>query len=94
MHMKLHRFKMVKKVTAGAMAGDTPVEKNLNAYLTIKFISETYIPDDECLPEARHIISFKKKGLRGEIHRYIEEQFGTAPSPATVKEIIVLLQEK
>jgi hypothetical protein len=87
----MKNYSMVKKVTETTMAGGTPLEKRLNAYLTCKFISDSYIPDDECLPEARYILTLKKKGLRGELHKYLEYQFGTAPA-AVVKEIVGMLK--
>lgn len=40
-----------------SMAGDTALEKMLNAYLTSQFITKGEIPSDECLSEARLIIS-------------------------------------
>lgn len=39
------------------MAGDTPLEQMLNAYLTDHFILTFDIPADECLSEAKKIIA-------------------------------------
>jgi septal ring factor EnvC (AmiA/AmiB activator) len=38
------------------MAGDTDLEKKVNAYLTCQFVCFQDIPDDECLKETRHLI--------------------------------------
>lgn len=47
---------MVDPIFWQQMAGDTPLEKMLNSYLTTQFISKRTIPDDECLFEAQKII--------------------------------------
>jgi hypothetical protein len=39
------------------MAGDSSLQKQLNAYLTDRFISPRDMPPDECLTEAKAIIS-------------------------------------
>lgn len=39
------------------MAGVTPLEKMLNAYLTTQFISKMTVPPDECLSEAEKVIA-------------------------------------
>lgn len=38
------------------MAGDTALEKMLNAYLTSQFIGKRKLPVDECLSEARKVM--------------------------------------
>lgn len=42
------------------MAGDTDLEKKINSYLTINFITYKDIPADECLESARYIIRLIK----------------------------------
>jgi hypothetical protein len=39
------------------MAGDTDLEKMLNAYMTCQFILHKDVPADECLMEAKKIIA-------------------------------------
>lgn len=46
------------------MAGDTPLEKRINAYLTRQFISKTGMPVDECLREAKYILALVRKHNR------------------------------
>lgn len=38
------------------MAGETPLEKMMNAFLTTEFIQNHSVPDDECLNAARKVI--------------------------------------
>ena len=54
-------FKIVEEVTPDAMDGDTPLEKELNAYLTARFTLSKGIPSDECLGEAKEIIKIFQK---------------------------------
>lgn len=47
---------------ADKMDGDTELERELNAYLTKRFIwSSSEVPSDECLSEARAIIALVQK---------------------------------
>ena len=39
------------------MDGDTSLEKMLNAYLTVQFVKNYDVSSDECLQEARDVIS-------------------------------------
>lgn len=48
---------IVSEVSERTMEGDTLLEKRLNAYLTKRFIMPHDVPADECLSEARAIIS-------------------------------------
>ena len=59
---------IVDQVTPEVMEGDSPLEKELNAYLTKRFIVSSHIPADECLQEAKHIVALVlKHGL--DIHK-------------------------
>ena len=50
--------KIVKgKISWEKMDGSTEVEKKLNCYLTKQFIVSSNTPSDECLREAKFIIS-------------------------------------
>lgn len=56
--------KIVEEVTPDSMDGDTPLEKELNAFLTEQFIKSGGVPADECLREAREIITLVKSHLK------------------------------
>ena len=45
------------------MAGETDLEKKVNSYLTCQFILSYNVPADECLTEARELITMIKKEL-------------------------------
>jgi len=45
------------KITWEQMDGNNELEKKLNHYLTKMFIVSSDVPSDECLTEARYIIS-------------------------------------
>ena len=50
-------------VTPERMEGDSPLEKELNAFLTIQFILSRDVPSDECLSEAKEIVQmFRRHG--------------------------------
>jgi hypothetical protein len=49
-------MKIVSEVTPESMDGDTPLEKEINAFLTSRFILGADVPSDECLHEARIVI--------------------------------------
>ena len=57
MTKKSNQAPMVKEITPETMMGSTPLEKALNAYITRNFIGSRNLPSDECLSEAREIIS-------------------------------------
>ena len=59
--------KLVDEVNENTMDGDTPQEKWLNAYLTSSFITNRSVPADECLGEARTIITTLE--LMGQLDR-------------------------
>ena len=87
---------IVTHVTAETMAGDTPLEKAMNACITRAFIGTGHTPSDECLVEAKEIIS-KKMNL-DEIRDYLKDRFGVhssrslnAGDEAAVQEVFKLL---
>lgn len=50
------KTKMVKAAQWHHMAGETALEKMLNAYLTVQWVGMRRVPADECLKEARKVI--------------------------------------
>jgi hypothetical protein len=63
------------------MYGDTKLEKELNSCLTLFYITKGEIPSDECIAEARHIITNLMKSpemipLDALVKKYLETQFG------------------
>jgi len=55
-------IKLVEKVSRWQeMAGDNDAEKAINSYLTSTFVGKNNMPADECLAEARVILSIIKK---------------------------------
>ena len=56
----MNKFRLVEQVSPEVMDGETELEKILNAYLTSQFILKKNVPSDECLSEARHIISLMR----------------------------------
>ena len=45
------------KITWKQMDGDNDLEKKINHYLTKMFILSSGVPSDECITEAKYIIS-------------------------------------
>lgn len=56
-HSKDGACLIVDEVTERSMEGDSLLEKRINAYLTRTFIMSTGMPADECIREARAVIS-------------------------------------
>lgn len=52
----MHRTNLANPKNWQSMAGETPLEKMLNAYLTTRFVSLRSVPPDECLSEAKNVI--------------------------------------
>lgn len=55
--MQRNELEMTDVISAETMQGDTPLEREINAYLTKQFIWPRDMPTDECLSEAKHIIA-------------------------------------
>lgn len=60
------KTKLVKKITYQTMAGDSYLEKWINAYLTTQFIVKGNVPPDECLREAKEIMNKIKAHLNSD----------------------------
>ncbi len=56
--------RIVSHVSENTMDGDNILERKLNAFLTKRFIVSVNIPADECLSEAKKIISIVKEFTR------------------------------
>jgi hypothetical protein len=55
--MKKRQYRLVKDASDWKdMDGDNDLEKQLNSYLTCRFILTASVPSDECLTEAKEII--------------------------------------
>jgi len=52
---------LARNAVPAEMAGDTYLERWLNAYLTDRFVLAHDVPVDECLEEAKVIIAMVKK---------------------------------
>jgi len=61
----MKKSKLVKKVKPSEMDGDNELEKQINAYLTYRFVLTKNVPSDECLDEAKFIIELVKTYLTG-----------------------------
>lgn len=67
---------IVKDVTPETMDGDTPAEKELNAYLTRQFILPTEMPSDECLSEAKEVIRMVRADISAkEVEKAIHDSW-------------------
>ena len=55
---------IVKEVSEQSMEGENLLEKRLNAYLTKRFIMATGMPADECIREARDVITMVRDSDR------------------------------
>ena len=53
-------LEITDEISADTMQGDTPLEREINAYLTKQFIWPRDVPTDECLSEAKHIVGLIK----------------------------------
>lgn len=65
---------MVEVVDASTMDGDTHAERDVNALLTCLFVGRRDLPADECLSEARHILS--NRLVDADLDEYLVQQFG------------------
>lgn len=54
---------LAAEITKDTMEGETEIERELNAYLTKRFVLTEDAPADECLSEARDVLVIVKKFL-------------------------------
>jgi len=58
-----------------AMAGNNPLERLLNSFLTLTFIGSSSLPADTCLAEAKSIVYMLNYWEATDVYDYLEDQF-------------------